>query len=710
MDNKIRKKAEKILIEFPNISSHELANILCIDERQARKLIKNLPYDMIVENIKNKKIASSKSGKTKSETNGVGQVLRGTISTHKDGYGFFIPDDKSIDDAFIHPKKLKNAAHGDVCTARISIYKGKREAEVVNIIQRGIEEVVGVVDKYRNSVRVIPFSRNFQGYIIIKGDKNIEDEDVVLCKIERYPTSSSHATGKIIEKIGTLSDKDIDNKIVMYKYGLTFEYPEKVIFECDEIENGRFKIDKKNLTDFRQLFTVTIDGERARDFDDAISVIKTDENYELFVHIADVSRYVTRGSAINEEAKRRGTSVYFPEFAIAMLPEVLSNGVCSLVPDEERYTVTCKIVYNRQGKRKDVSFYRSVIKSNHRLTYNFVNDVFNESKECESNELFNLLSNAKELSELLISRREKEGVIDFDLPEPEFIFNESGDIIDIKPQERGAAERLIECFMIAANEAVAEYLENNGLKGIYRVHGEPDVKKIDDWVEMARNFGLKIPPRKYPVTPETVAELSKIAANSKQADLLSSLLIRSMMRAEYTVENQGHFGLALKAYTHFTSPIRRYPDLLVHRALLAGLKLGSINEPEEELKEFARQCSKLERLAQDAEHDIGAFKKLEYISDHYEDVFEGYINRITNTGMFVYIEKLMMTGYVDYGYIDFDIFYKMGESAIGDKSGERYRVGDKLRLLPYKINIASLQADFTIYKKSKKNSKKNSKK
>lgn len=706
MDNKIRKKAEKILIEFPNISSHELANILGIDERQARKLIKNLPYDMIVENIKNKKIASSKSGKTKSETNGVGQVLRGTISTHKDGYGFFIPDDKSVDDAFIHPKKLKNAAHGDVCTARISIYKGKREAEVVNIIQRGIEEVVGVVDKYRNSVRVIPFSRNFQGYIIIKDNKNIEDEDVVLCKIERYPTSSSHATGKIIEKIGTLSDKDIDNKIVMYKYGLTFEYPEKVIFECDEIENGRFKIDKKNLTDFRQLFTVTIDGERARDFDDAISVIKTDENYELFVHIADVSRYVTRGSAINEEAKRRGTSVYFPEFAIAMLPEVLSNGVCSLVPNEERYTVTCKIVYSRQGKRKDVSFYRSVIKSNHRLTYNFVNDVFNKSKECESNELFNLLSNAKELSELLISRREKEGVIDFDLPEPEFIFNESGDIIDIKPQERGVAERLIECFMIAANEAVAEYLENNGLKGIYRVHGEPDVKKIDDWVEMARNFGLKIPPLEYPVTPETVAELSKIAANSKQADLLSSLLIRSMMRAEYTVENQGHFGLALKAYTHFTSPIRRYPDLLVHRALLAGLKLGSINEPEEELKELARQCSKLERLAQDAEHDIGAFKKLEYISDHYEDVFEGYINRITNTGMFVYIEKLMMTGYVDYGYIDFDIFYKMGESAIGDKSGERYRVGDKLRLLPYKINIASLQADFTIYKKSKKNSKK----
>ena len=314
---------------------------------------------------------------------------------------------------------------------------------------------------------------------------------------------------------------------------------------------------------------------------------------------------------------------------------------------------------------------------------------------------YNLLSNAKELSELLISRREKEGVIDFDLPEPEFIFDDLGEIEDIKPRDRGAAERLIECFMIAANEAVAEYLESNGLKGIYRVHGEPDVKKIEDWVDMARNFGLKIPPLEYPVTPEAVSELSKIASASKHADLLSSLLIRSMMRAEYTVENQGHFGLASSAYTHFTSPIRRYPDLLVHRALLAGLKLGSINETEEELKEMASHCSKRERFAQDAEHDIGAFKKLEYIAAHYEDVFEGYINRITTTGMFIYIEKLMMTGYVDYGYIDFDIFYKMGETAIGNKSGERYRVGDKIRVVPFKINVAALQADFTIYKKRK---------
>lgn len=709
MDNKIRKKAEQILIDFPNISSYELANLLNIDERQARKLIKNLPYDMIVDKIKHKK-ETAKENKSKKKalthTNGVGQVLKGTISIHKDGYGFFIPDDKSIDDAFIHPKKLKNAAHNDVCTARISIYKGKREAEVVSILQRGIEEVVGVVDNYRNSTRVIPFSRNFHGHIIIKGEKNIEDDDVVICKIERYPTSSSHATGRIIKKIGTLNDKDIDNKIVMIKYGLFSEYPADVMAECDDIQEGRFKISKKNLEDFRNLYTVTIDGERARDFDDAISIIKNNEGYELYVHIADVSRYVVRGSALNEEAKKRGTSVYFPEFAIAMLPEVLSNGVCSLVPNEDRYTVTCKIVYDTKGNRKATYFYRSIINSNHRLTYNYVNNVFNETEASHDNMLYNLLFSAKELAEILLLKRAKEGVIDFDLPEPEFIFNEFGDIMDIKPQERGFAERLIECFMIAANEAVAEYLENNGLKGVYRVHGEPDVKKIEDWVEMARNFGLKVPPLEYPVTPETVAELSKIASESKHADLLSSLLIRSMMRAEYTVENQGHFGLALSAYTHFTSPIRRYPDLLVHRALLSGLNLGSINETEEELKELASHSSKRERVAQDAEHDIGTFKKLEYIAEHYEDVFDGYINRITNTGFFIYIEKLMMTGYVDYGYIDFDIFYKMGDYAIGDKTGARYRVGDKIRLIPYKINVACLQADFTIYKKKTKKGRK----
>ena len=343
MDNKLRKKALNILVKFPSISSYELANILCIDERQARKLIKNLPQDIIEENVRKikKEKKEEKQEARLDKKSQIGATLRGTISIHKDGYGFFIPDDKNVEDAFIHPKKLKGASHNDVCLARIGIYKGKREAEVVQIIERGIEQVVGVVEKYRNNYRIIPFSRNFQGHIIIKNSsKELNDDDVVICKIEKYPSQNNFATGRIIEKIGTLSDKDIDNKIVMYKYALTHEFPSEVMQECESIENGTFKINKKNLTDFRELYTVTIDGESARDFDDAISISKKGHNYELYVHIADVSRYVERGSYLNKEAMERGTSVYFPEFAIPMLPEVLSNGVCSLVPHEDRYTVT----------------------------------------------------------------------------------------------------------------------------------------------------------------------------------------------------------------------------------------------------------------------------------------------------------------------------------------------------------------------------------
>ncbi|MCI6474105.1 MAG: ribonuclease R [Mucispirillum sp.] len=706
MDNKLRKKAEKILSQFPHISSYELADILNIDERQARKLIKNLPQDILEENVR--KFIKDKKPEKKSDNNAykkshIGEVLKGTVSIHKDGYGFFIPDDKNIEDAFIHPKKLKEAAHNDICLARIGIYKGKREAEVVQIIERGIEQVVGVVEKHRSSYRVIPFSRNFQGHIIIKNcPVALHDDDVVLCKIERYPSGHNYASGRIIEKIGTLSDKDIDNKIIMYKYSLSGSFPETVMQECSLIENGTFKINKKDLTDFRDIYTVTIDGESARDFDDAISISKKGSDYELYVHIADVSRYVQRGSHLNMEAQARGTSVYFPEFAIPMLPEVLSNGVCSLVPHEDRFTVTCRMVFDKNGHKKVAEFYRSIINSNHRLTYTFVNQVFNEKAESEDEKLVPFLNTAKELTDILLAKRQKDGVIDFDLPEAEFIFDDNGEILDIKPYERGLAERLIECFMIAANESAAEFFEENDLKGIYRVHDEPDTKKIDDWVEMARNFGLKVPPLEYPVTPETVAELSKIASSSKHADLLGSLLVRSMMRAEYTTENKGHFGLASSAYTHFTSPIRRYPDLLVHRALLSALKLGSISEQLEELKELAAHCSKRERVAQDAEHDIGSFKKLEYISNHYDDVFTGYINRITGNGIFIYIEKLMMTGYIDYSYIDFDIFYKYGETATGERTGERYRVGDKIRVIPYKIDIMLLQADFTIYRKKGK--------
>lgn len=697
MDNSLRKKAYSFIMKNPDISAKDLSVILGIDERQAAKLVKNLPKEYSAKNINEKNVTVYEKN-NKKFTGIIGKTFKGKIEITKEGYGFFVPENNLFEDIFVHSGKLKDAVHGDTVLVKIKIFKGKKEGEVVQVVERAFDTVVGVIERHRNILRVYPFSRNFNGSIIIKSTNSFNDDDVVICKIERYPTFKSSAYGRVIEKIGTMYDKDIDNKIVMYKYGLSKEFNNRVKEECDLIESGNFKINKKNLTDFRDLYTVTIDGESARDFDDAISIEKADNTYILYVHIADVSRYVQRGTALNDEALRRGTSVYFPEFAIPMLPEVLSNGVCSLVPCEDRYTVTAKMEFDKSGVKRNVSFYRSVINSNRRLTYTYVNKIYNKETQ-DDGILDNFLKDAFELAEILIKKRSSEGVIDFDLPEPVFTFNDNGEVVDIKPLERGFAERLIECFMISANESVAEYFYKNKLKGIYRVHGEPDTRKLDDWIEVARNFGLSVPKIEYPVKVEDVAELSRLASKSKHSDLLNALLVRSMMRAEYKTENSGHFGLASSAYTHFTSPIRRYPDLLVHRALLSSLDLGSLSETLEELDNAAALCSKQERLAQDAEHDIGAFKKLEFISSNFDDVYEGYINRISQNGLFIYIEKLMMTGYVDFSYIDYDYFYKSEDIAVGERSKERYRAGDKVRITPYRLNPVTLQADFNLFRK-----------
>lgn len=692
MKSSLKKRAIDLLTKYPDISNYEFAKILNIDVKQVRNIIKKLLSNNTDDELNKLRV----NRKQKKSTN---TVLKGTVCYHKEGYGFFIPEDKNIEDAFIHPVNLNGAFHNDKCLARISMYRHRREAEIIEIIERGVEQVIGIIVKHRGSYRIIPFSKNFQNSIVIKNNNNeFVEDDIVLCRLETYPEKNKKALGKIIEKIGTLHDRGIDNKIVMYKYALSTDFPREVMHECLNIENGNFKIRKKGLTDFRNIYTVTIDGETARDYDDAISVLKENDDYILYVHIADVSRYVERGSYLNKEAIKRGTSVYFPEFAINMLPETLSNGVCSLVPFEDRYTVTCKMVFDKQGQKKEVSFYRSIINSNKRLTYNYVNNVLSNKVEDVDDDLLEFLFIAKELSDILLMKREINGVIDFDLPEAEFTFDDEGNIIDINPQERGYSERLIECFMIAANESVAEFFEKKQLKGIYRVHGKPDTKKIDDWIKIAKRFGLKIPLIENPITPEYIAELSKIAMKSKHTDILSALLIRSMMRAEYTTDNQGHFGLASQAYTHFTSPIRRYPDLLVHRALLSGLGLGNINEPLEELKELASHCSKMERVSQEATNDIDSFKKLEYLSNNYSQIFEAYINNINSYGLFIYIEKLMMTGYIDYSYIDFDVFSKQGDIAVGTTSAIRYKVGDKVQVMLYKINISQLQADFTLCK------------
>ncbi|MBQ3033716.1 MAG: VacB/RNase II family 3'-5' exoribonuclease, partial [Deferribacterales bacterium] len=618
---------------------------------------------------------------------------------HRDGYAFFIPDDKNTEDLFIHPKNLNGAVHGDKVTVKAGIFNGKKEATVVKILERGLTTFIGYADITRRRFDVYPLSKNFIAPMrIIEDNFNCMDGDIVRCKIERYPSDRIFGEASIAERICHCTDKEADNKIVMGKYELSIDFPKAVSLQADKIESGKFNNSMDGVADFRSLFAVTIDGDTAKDYDDAISVEYEQGKIILYVHIADVSRFVLKGSPIDEEAKKRGTSVYFPEFAIPMLPEALSNGLCSLLPNQDRFTVTAKIVFSDNGHVLNTSFYRSIINSRHRLTYGYVNNILNGTENAHNKDLKLFIDRAVKLYHILDNKRKSAGGIDFDLPEAVFTFDDSGMVSDITPCERGISERIIEYFMIAANEAVAEFLFKKKRSAIYRVHGEPDLKKIDIWLETAGQLGVSVPDKVYPLTTVAVRELACIAEKSKYSFILSPMLVRCMMRAEYAVENKGHFGLASKAYTHFTSPIRRYPDLLVHRALLECIGFKFPCETSTELSELAPVLSELERKADEAESEISCYKKLEYLNRNFSEIYDAYINRITSGGLSIYINKLTMTGFIDFATINYDVFSmdSNGISASGRRTKDVFKIGDKVQVKVERTSLILQKAEFSI--------------
>ena len=641
------------------------------------------------------KLQKDKKSNNKKDNN----AITGKIEGHPDGFAFFIPDDSSIEDCFIHPKNLNGAMHGDKVSVVIGMFKGKREATVTKIIDRGVKTFIGIADITRRRFDVYPISKKFITPMRRVEDKfNCADGDVILCKIERYPSAHIFGEASVVERVCHISDQNADNKIVMHKYGLSLDFPKDVSLQADKIESGRFNNSMDGVCDFRGLFSVTIDGDTAKDYDDAISVEYEHGKTALYVHIADVSRFVVKGSPIDDEAKIRGTSVYFPQFAIPMLPEILSNGLCSLLPNKDRYTVTAKIVFSDSGEILNTSFCRSVINSRHRLTYGYVNEVVNGIQKPIDKELEDFIVRAKKLADILADKRKKSGSIDFDLPEAVFEFDNDGYVSNVRPSDRGFAERMIESFMIVANEAVAAMLFSKKHPSVYRIHGEPDIKKIDIWLETARQLGVSVPDKVYPITNVAVSELAGLAEKSKYSFILSPMLIRCMMRAEYAVENKGHFGLSSKAYTHFTSPIRRYPDLLVHRALLDCLGFKYPYEEMTELTELAPVLSELERKADEAEGEISFYKKLEYLNRNFSEIYDAYINRISSNGIFIYIETLMMTGFIDFATINYDVFSmdENGISASGRRTKDVLKIGDKLQVKVERTSAILQKAEFSL--------------
>jgi ribonuclease R len=539
------------------------------------------------------------------------------------------------DDIFIPRARLNGALNGDLVTVALRERFGKTEGYVVSIVERARTEIVGRVDRRG---LVFPLSKTYFPQIII--DDDYPKDDILLLSITSLPAAAGYLRGKVLERLGSVYDKGIENLIVMKNYGLNRSFSDDV--ERSAAAAAQIPVTASGREDLRELFTVTIDGDDAKDFDDAVSVERNGNGYTLYVHIADVSAYVQSGSPLDREAYKRGTSVYFPEFAVPMLPEILSNGVCSLLPRVDRYSVTVRTEYDETGCRKASTFFLSLINSRHRLTYAGVNKLLTDGS-CKDRELSDFIFKAAELSRLIGKRREKNGMLSFDLPEIRFNLTPGGEISSVEPEERGESERLIEHFMLEANEAAAEELLKRAPAGIFRNHPPPDAKKVAQWAKNA--FYLGFDAGKTPKKPDNAVFqrwFSKIEKH-RFSYLLKTSLVRAMQKAVYESENLGHFGLASSAYTHFTSPIRRYPDLFVHRLLKRYLFGRDEAVDIDNAESIAKHSSRTERAADDAEREVGLYKKLAFLAAYPEREYAAFVSR-EGFPTAVFIPELLLHG------------------------------------------------------------------
>ncbi len=608
-------------------------------------------------------------------------------------------------------EKSNNSLHGDkVLVHKKGKWRDLDAGEVVKILERNLEKVVGRFEKKKMFGFVVPVDGkiNTDFYIAPEDMNKAKDGQIVEIEIKNYGKTTKNPEAKIINVIGDAEDPGVDLPIVISKHDLPKpkEFPESVEDEVKKIPKNISSKEKKGRRSFIGQNIFTIDGETAKDFDDAIGIkILDNGNYELSVHIADVSHYVKENSELDKEALNRATSVYLINTVIPMLPHELSDWMCSLVEGEERLTMSLEMEINKSGDVVDSKINNGIIKSVKRLTYNKVNELLSEepSEEIKSEIGFleEDLKNMIELMKILRNNRKERGsLVDIESTEVYFEFDEKGNVKDIKPVKRGQSERMIEEFMIKANETVAEYFDAQDLPFIYRVHEDPDpdmVIQLKNYLEML-GMKSKMPMNMHPKALQQVLENTK---DHPLADSIQKILIKSMKRAMYSNENIGHFGLASMSYTHFTSPIRRYPDLIVHRLLKkfikskGTLKKSDIEKYQTLLPEIADQCSKQERVADKAEWDLRDMKKVEYIAHHIGEIYEVYITGVTKFGLFVEIPEKMINGLIHISELNDYFEYDSDRNRLlGQKTGKIYRIGDKINAVVMKANKIGMEVDF----------------
>ncbi|WP_298270934.1 ribonuclease R [Geobacter sp.] len=633
----------------------------------------------------------------------------GRLSCHRDGYGFVTPEGGG-DDVYIPARSLRGNMHGDLVEVRVEVLKGggKKEGRIVRTLERGLKKVVGRFQALKGFGVLIPDDTRLTQEIVIpqKWSAGARNGQVVSAEIVVYPTERAKAEGRIIEILGNPEDPEVEVRTIVARHELPFEFPADVLAEARAVAQTVSESEARRRIDLRERLTVTIDGETARDFDDAVSVLKErGGNIRLWVSIADVSHYVRPGSPLDREAYLRGTSVYFPDRCIPMLPEELSNGICSLNPRVERLTLTAEMLFTRTATLKEASFYPSVIRSAARLTYTTVRRILvdGDPEAIEANRhLVADLTVMKELAERLMVKRRKRGSIDFDLPEPQIVLDLQGQTEAIVRAERNLAHRIIEEFMLAANEAVASHVEARGISFLYRVHEPPDPAKLADFQEFIFNFGFHFRLEEGKVDPGELQRLIDEAEGKPEERMVNEVLLRCMKQARYSHENLGHFGLAARCYTHFTSPIRRYPDLVVHRilkALLAGkLTEKDIERLESTLPETAEQTSRRERVAMEAEREIVALKKVQFMRERIGEAYDGYITGVSSYGFFVELVDLFVEGMVHVSTMG-DDFYRYVEkqhALVGERSREMYRIGDRVRVVVAGASVERKQVEFVL--------------
>ena len=636
-------------------------------------------------------------------------LVAGRLQGNERGYGFLIPDDEMIRDIFIPADGIAGAMNNDRVIARVTV-KGigdkRPEGEVVKVLKRANSKIVGTFESSKYFGFVIPDDRRVPGDIFIPKDEvnGAKPGYKVVAEIIKWPDHRRNAEGKIIEVIGDINTPGNDIISILKSYDLQESFPEEVLKQAESIPE---KIDEKMLKDrrdLRKLRMVTIDGEDAKDLDDAVSIERLPgTGYRLGVHIADVSSYVTEGSPLDVEAFNRGTSVYLVDRVIPMLPKKLSNGVCSLNPQADRLAFTVMMDIDFTGKVINHDIFESVIRTAERMTYTNVYKLLETEDEELSARYGPLVEDFRIMRELALILRKKRmdrGAIDFNFDEAKIILDEKGKPIDIRRYEITIANRIIEEFMLVCNETVAERFYWAGAPFVYRVHEDPDSEKIMAFAEFAHNLGYHVKGLNK-IHPRALQAVLDQVKGSKEEMIISTVMLRSLAKAKYSHENLGHFGLAAKYYCHFTSPIRRYPDLIIHRLMKEVLKGGMTQEREEnllkQLPETARLCSARERAADEAERETEDLKKVEYMQERVGETFVGVISNVTSFGMFVELENTI-EGLVRVSNMDDDyyVFDDKHYCLIGERTKKRYRIGDEIKIRVARADIATKQLDFVI--------------